>query len=278
MNNKLSKFMMATINHLVDLVNYKDESKYPYEQPSDLFALIMLNNSCGFSRNCSVHTVCISDNDSKEKYNLVFVKGAKANDSNVFYDYYSCNNTKNLVIFLDYFKDIKTEPDDDIICGNNSYILAFRTLTEVFMISNGSIGHIQIFNTTVEGTNFRYLPSIIAGIIVNQIRPVQAFETEGIINFEYFKHVLESSNISDILVGIREGVNALLNNINNTQNVDYNDNKEDNNGFSIVGSEIEEESEGDNTEASEVDDTEVSEDSSEEEEVEESNEGNGEDK
>ena len=107
MNNKLSKFMMATINHLVDLVNYKDKSKYPYEQPSDLFALIMLNNSCGFSRNCSVHTVCISDNDSKEKYNLVFVKGAKANDSNVFYDYYSCNNTKNLVIFLDYFKDIK---------------------------------------------------------------------------------------------------------------------------------------------------------------------------
>ena len=136
------------------------------------------------------------------------------------------------------------------------------------MITNGSIGHIQVLNTTVEGTNFRYLPSIIAGIIVNQIRPVQAFETEGIINFEYFKHVLESSNISDILVGIREGVNALLNNINNTQNVDYNDDnkEEDNNGFSIVGSEVEEESEEDNVEASE------------EEEDEKSDEGNGEDK
>jgi hypothetical protein len=62
------------------------------------------------------------------------------------------------------------------------------------------------FNATVAGTNFRYLPNIIAGIILAQFKPLTEEDTEGCgMEHNMLTEILqdESMPINLILSGIR---------------------------------------------------------------------------
>ena len=206
--NVMSEFMLKFLNAINNVIN-GDFSEYaPLDEKTKL---MLMNNGCRMSDDGQkAKSVCIDT-----EYAIEFIVGAMGNDRNTFFDfYYDAYRVKTLVVFLDYFKEIKTEEPPEFdengirdITGNSVFFFAIKQITERFMISYFNPATMTgDFNATVAGTNFRYLPCIIAGFILNFFKPLTEDDTDGC----GIEHVMlvgiisdETISINDKLIGIR---------------------------------------------------------------------------
>ena len=143
-----------------------------------LLRLILENNGCAFADNEN------KINSYKElimngTYTLYFIAGAKGNNINECFDFVEFNGMKYLIIFLDYFKDMKEnthefsnsiDKEAAEFMGKSIYFNRIVKIVQIFIatISNQAI-FTPTLSTSAAANIFRYAPDIIAGKIVNNI-------------------------------------------------------------------------------------------------------------
>jgi len=196
-NSPIKELVFYIINELKAFYNNELDG---YTKTDNDLQLLLMNNDCGFLDESKYKYIILNGG----KYEIDFITGAKGNPKNIFYDYFDAYYIKHLVIFLDYFKNINPE-EDQIIIGNSNYVHAIKIIVEIFLYSYYGVGVFNgPFTATVSGTNMRYLPAIIAGMIMNSFRPIEAIEFEGNgISYEYFKEIINNVDLEKILLGIR---------------------------------------------------------------------------
>lgn len=192
--------------------NIYHDAELNYNSIDSIIRLILSNNGCGFVNDyvpaCEVRII--------DDYYIYFIKDAKANDANEFYDYIEFMGSKYLVIFLDYFDNIKTkeyinelsmitektiEDTMNELMGNSVYFDAIRKIVDIFIstITTPAI-RTNILAASAAANKYRWAGVIIAADIINEFNPI----TENDISGLPFDKVLDliSKNIGLTLNGI----------------------------------------------------------------------------
>lgn len=210
----VARFTLALLQAIDSIKNNKFDE---YKKADEDEILLLMNNGCRISdKDVMQLSVYLG-----EQYYLNIITGMMGNDKNTFFDFYythtnadSNEQIKNLVVFSEYFKDVKTKeaPEFDEngirdITGNSNFFFALKQLTELFVMSYYNPATFTgIFNSTVAGTNFRYLPCLVAGAILMQFKPLTEEDTEGCgIEHSIIAEILSNSNITmdHVFAGIR---------------------------------------------------------------------------
>jgi hypothetical protein len=208
----IANFVIALLSAITDI---KESDFEQYTKVDEDEILLLMNNGCRISDVEPMENMVSLDNN----YYVSIITGMMGNDKNTFFDFYythdgNRNVIKILVVFLDYFKDVKTEETPLVdengitdITGNSNFFFAIKQISEIFLMSYYNPATFTgAFNATVAGTNFRYLPNIIAGIILAQFKPLTEEDTEGCgMEHNMLTEILqdESMPINLILSGIR---------------------------------------------------------------------------
>lgn len=140
----------------------------------ELLKCLLLNNGC-MEADGNFQLIY----DMTEDYKVHIITGMKGNKANDFFDFIMFNGTKNLIVFIDYFKDILTTSDInntkdennlDLLMGNSFAIDALMKIVDVFYATYSPA--LNILNTTVMGMTQRKNSAIIAIHLLEKYKPV----------------------------------------------------------------------------------------------------------
>lgn len=156
--------------------NHKPVPEFRVHQSTvdELLKCLLLNNGC-MEADGSFQLIY----DMTEDYKIHIITGMKGNKANDFFDFVMFNGTKNLIVFIDYFKDIlttfdvnnaKDENNLDLLMGNSFAIDAIMKIVDVFYATYSPA--LNILNTTVMGMTQRKNSAIIAIHLLEKYKPV----------------------------------------------------------------------------------------------------------
>ena len=176
-----------------------------YKIIDDVIKLILQNNDCKFSSYVLAKEVTISDD-----YYLYLVSGAKGNDTLEFYDYIELYGSKYLVVFLDYFKDMKPKPKYDnmesiesiagSLMGNYNYTEAIKKIVEVYIETSECCSSIA-----ASSASYRYYTAPIylsAKVIDNLVGLQESDIGNTLLNFDSIVNTLSNNSIEAVLLGL----------------------------------------------------------------------------
>lgn len=203
-------FMMSFLNCIKDV---KDQDfSNSYAKMINLNKNILMNNGCRFMEDREPLVKIVEINNF---YKIHFVVNCMGNKLNQFMDYSDNGNYKNLIIFVDYFKDIKTTWLDEYdengiknIDDNSDCFYAIKTITEMFLKSLYNPATITgSFMHTINANKFRYNPVIISCIILNYFRPLIDDDIEGSgMAFDDIMNIINNNiPVHEVLQGRRIG-------------------------------------------------------------------------
>lgn len=197
------------IDPLVSLYSYLKQSIYKTnkgtdDEVDDIIRSVLEHNRCAFSDNVSSTTIQLTE----DKY-LCFMYGVKGNEFSEVYDYINIYGTSYIIIFMDYYKAIKTEIKNtyslniednlDNIMGNSIY---FNAICEIVNFVIKLLSNIKPPSGSIQEKINSIAPTIIAANIINDIRPIQEEDCDGAI-IPYSRIIeLLNTNINLILIGI----------------------------------------------------------------------------
>ena len=201
-SNPLFKVYNA-LNTNIHALIYNETVNYD-DKPSSVIDALLKYNYCGYSEEVK----SITNEIIKDDTYLYLIYGVKGNENAEVFDYVNIYGSKYIIVFMDYFTNIKTEPPKESLnigdvldnqLGNSVYFNAICSIVEfaIQIIDNvkpvpGSIQ--QKINSTA--------PTMIAANIINDIRSLEEADTDGsIINHQTILNLL-NENIGDILVGL----------------------------------------------------------------------------
>ena len=176
-----------------------------------LLKLILMNNGVGMADECKQSVQCLIED---ELY-VYYLYGAKANESNEYFDYIDFYGTNYLVIFMDYFEDIVTQEkidneQDNITkiamenLGNSVYFDAIVKLVEIFTYITNPITKSSVMLKTAASQNIRYISHIIAGKIINQFKTLTEADIDNIIALDELNELIDGEGTLLKLIGIRK--------------------------------------------------------------------------
>lgn len=194
--------LMLLYLHLKALI-YKT-NKGTDDEVDDIIRSALEYNGCAFSDNVSSTTIQLTE----DKY-LYFIYGVKGNKFSEIYDYINIYGTSYIIIFMDYYKTIKTEIKDTYslniednlnnIMGNSIY---FNAICEIVNFIIKLLSTIKPPIGSIQEKINSIAPTIIAANIINDIRPIQEEDCDGaIIPYNRIIELL-NTNINMILIGI----------------------------------------------------------------------------
>lgn len=193
--------LVSVYSYLKQLI-YKT-NKGTDDEVDDIIRSALEHNGCGFSDDVSSTTVQLTE----DKY-LCFMYGVKGNKFSEVYDYINIYGTSYIIIFMDYYKNIKTEiktnslsieDNLDNIMGNSIY---FNAICEIVNFVIRLLSNIKPPIGSIQEKINSMAPTIIAANIINDIRPLQEEDCDGaIIPYDRIMELL-NTNIDLILIGI----------------------------------------------------------------------------
>ena len=172
----------------------------------DIIHYALANNSCIFSDNVSSTTEKITDN-----IYLYFIYGAKGNKFSESYDYISAYGISYIIIFTDYYNDIKTDIIDETdnmsiedtanyFMGNSVYFNSICSITDLFI---RLLSNVKPPSGSIQEKINMSAPSIIAGSIINKIRPLQENDCDGsLIPYEKLLDIINNNKLKLALIGV----------------------------------------------------------------------------
>lgn len=172
----------------------------------DIIHHALANNGCSFSDNVSSTTEKITDN-----IYLYFIYGAKGNEFSESYDYISAYGVSYIIIFADYYNDIKTElitetdnmsieDQANYFMGNSVYFNSICNITDLFI---RLLSNVKSPSGTIQEKINISAPSIIAGSIINKIRPLQENDCDGsLIPYDKLLVIINYDKLRLALLGI----------------------------------------------------------------------------
>lgn len=175
-------FLMQIYNILTNGLNSYFYTSEDWEPLDDIIFSALRNNNCAYKE--SDKPMCEEFSTNDPDLMILFVNNMLGNDVNEYYDIIECYGVYYLIIFPEYFKDIKTElpdPDDESIkalaskaMGNSVYYDALCKIVRVFiMLTYNPVVNLQEFLSTSVAMNLRRAQSIIAIFILDTYREIQ---------------------------------------------------------------------------------------------------------
>ena len=168
-----------------------------------LLECLLLNNGCAGSDGAFQLIY-----DVAEDYKVHIITGMKGNKANDFFDFVMFNGTKNLIVFIDYFKDIltaskvnniKDENNLDFLMGNSFAIDAIMKIVDVFYATYSPA--LNILNTTVMGMTQRKNGAIIAIHLLEKYKSVDENDI-AVMPIQEIREIAEGNVITQ-LYGIK---------------------------------------------------------------------------
>ena len=175
------------------------------EKIDDVIKRMLEYNSVAFTDNTKAKIYFLYDN-----IYLYFVSGAKGNDYNQVYDYVDVYGSSYIIIFLDYFKGMKTkripEPDNTSIENKLSYIMGnsiyFDAICNIVAFYITIISKVKPNPGSIQDKINSTAPTMIAANIINNIRELSENDCEdSIIPYSRIIELLQIP-ISNILLGL----------------------------------------------------------------------------
>ena len=176
-----------------------------YKIIDDIIKLILQSNDCKFSSYVLAREFKISDD-----YYLYLVSGAIGNDTNPYYDYIEICGSKYLVVFLDYFKDMKPKPkynDGSIesiansFMGNYNYAEAIKTIVEIYIDTCKE--YCKLPTSTCAEFRYYTAPIYISAKILNNLVGFQEEDTgNSMLSYDQIMKSINSISIEALILGI----------------------------------------------------------------------------
>ena len=201
-NNPLIEFHDVLYKAIKGEIQTKDISNEP------ILKLILDNNGCGFTDNCTYgqeFLKCTKD------YGIYFLYGASANAVNECFDYLDFYGMKYLIVFMDYFKDFYTNKNttDEIentlndLMGNSIYFDAIKKIVDTFISTTVPAAELMgSLSTTAASSNYRFAGIFIAASIID--KEVGLTENDvTTINFNDLRTMLDNIQLQLLLLGIK---------------------------------------------------------------------------
>lgn len=180
--NLLSEINLYVTNKSADKI-----TDYGYTGIDDLAKLILLNNGCKMTADEVVFQKIMPI--IPDEYNMCFIYGMIGNDVTQYYDFFTFNGTKNLVIFVEYFNIMQASDDQDSDHESPSHILKTAMGNSVYYDAIKKI--VEVFYSTFEPVTSNLLTTAMA----STQRWNQAIVAIHIL--EHFKQV-DENDVSDI--------------------------------------------------------------------------------
>ena len=175
------------------------------EKIDDIIKRMLEYNSVAFADKIKAKIYFLYDN-----IYLYFVSGAKGNDYNQVYDYVDVHGSSYIIIFLDYFKGMKTkripEPDNTSIENKLSYMMGnsiyFDAICNIVTFYIAIISKVKPNPGAIQDKINSTAPTMIAANIINSIRELSENDCEdSIIPYSRIIELLQIP-ISNILLGL----------------------------------------------------------------------------
>ena len=175
------------------------------EKIDDVIKRMLEYNSVAFTDNTKAKIYFLYDN-----IYLYFVSGAKGNDYNQVYDYVDVYGSSYIIIFLDYFKGMKTkripEPDNTSIENKLSYMMGnsiyFDAICNIVTFYIAIISKVKPNPGSIQDKINSTAPTMIAANIINSIRELSENDCEdSIIPYTRIIELMQIP-ISNILLGL----------------------------------------------------------------------------
>lgn len=177
------------------------------------FQMILASNGCKFAVDDipGAELVWMHEKENQNDvtdYALYFVSNALGNDANdSLFDFVHVDGIDYLVIFMDYFKDINSEPSDNDfgaseILGKSRYFDAIVKLVNIFISSSTNPAvFTPMLATTSVASVYRIAPYVIASsIIYNIYGELNEVDIHGI-EIGYAKECI--CKLQSVLYGVR---------------------------------------------------------------------------
>ena len=203
--NPLMRLYEILDNAICDSV-YKINEDFD-DTPDDVINSILKYNNCAFSDNVNSRTIEIID----DTY-IYLLFGAKGNEFNEVFDYVDIYGSKYIIIFMDYFKNIKrdkiSEPVDnytveerlEYMMGNSVEFDAICNIVSFFI---SLISDVKPSPKSVQEKINSTAPVMIAAFIINKYRPLEENDCESaIIPYNDIMEMLNTGTLSTILLGL----------------------------------------------------------------------------
>lgn len=175
------------------------------EKIDDVIKRMLEYNSVAFADSVKAKTYSLYDN-----IYLYFVSGAKGNDYNQVYDYVEVYGSTYIIIFLDYFKGMKTkripEPDNTSIENKLSYMMGnsiyFDAICNIVAFYITIISKAKPNPGSIQDKINSTAPAMMAANIINSIRELSENDCEdSIIPYSRIIELMQIP-ISNILLGL----------------------------------------------------------------------------
>ena len=200
--NPLFKLYKELDYAMYGIVNHKNNND---EETDDLINTLVGYNSAKLSNDVKSKTVEICD----DVY-LYLLYGAIGNDFNEVFDYIDIYGSSYIIVYMDYFKDIKTEDigsEDSLDMGEKlSYIMgnsnAFNGICSIVEFFIRLTNKVKPNPGSIQEKINSIAPTMIAANILNRIKPLTENDCDGaIIPYERIMELLKL-NIDNILIGL----------------------------------------------------------------------------
>lgn len=196
-DNPLYNVYLSLYNRMCTDLDYKNEK-------DDIIDLMLKYNGCAFADNDTANVSEICDD-----IYLYASYGTSGNENNEVFNYVSVYGTKYIIIHMDYFKNIKTNPSskepltiEETIANQMGNSIQFNGICSIVEFIIKVLDPVKPNPGSIQEKINSIAPTMIAAKIISYFRPLEENDIDGsILTLSQINELLEKP-IVDLLLGL----------------------------------------------------------------------------